>query len=115
MNSQKVNFIPTVNGVPITNYTPVSEEISLDVIDMPEANKAWSMQIDTIKLGGGYMCEILIFAGNSLDLDFVQYMDPIFIPDDTPIIISEPEFNYRYMFLKLAFSEVESISISMVK
>jgi hypothetical protein len=110
MNSQKVNFTPTVNGVPITNYTPINEVTSLDVIDMPEANKAWSMHV--VSNGAG---RILIYAGNSLDLDFVGYdIGSVGFDTDIPAIISASEFNYRYMRLELELSE-GSVSISMVR
>jgi len=113
MNNQKVNFIPTYNGVPITNYTPTQDSIFLDVIDMPEANKAWSLQIMATS-EGVVDGQITIFAGNSLDIQFVQYTEPTSFTD-TPVIISESNFNYRYMLLLISFSEIESISISMVK
>lgn len=111
MNNQKVNFIPTVNGVPITNYA-LNGEVFLDVIDMPEANKPWSLQIMATSEGIVYG-EISFLAGNSLDLDFVKYMDSITI-DRTLTIISEPEFNYRYMFLQISLAG-GSVSLSMVK
>jgi hypothetical protein len=113
MNNQKVNFIPTYNGVPITDYTPVQSITSLDVIDMPEANKAWSMHVVSEGLG-----RIKIYAGNSLDLDFVGYDLNLNFDPDIPANISEIEFNYRYMRLELEFEELEfvgSTSISMVK
>ena len=112
MNSQKVNFIPTYNGVPITDYTPADVELFfLDVIDMPEANKSWSMQIAAS--GSEVTGNITIYVGNSLDLDFAGYME-VFSFADTPIIVSASEFNYRYMRLELELKN-GSVSISMVK
>jgi len=112
MNNQKVNFIPTYNGVPITDYTPEEGSILLDVIDMPEANKAWSIHVMSEGTG-----RIKILAGNSLDLDFV-FLDMLSLnfDPDIPAIISDIEFNYRYMRLDLEFDgDIGSISISMVK
>lgn len=112
MNNQKVNFTPTYNGVPITNYTPADgEPFFLDVIDMPEANKAWSMHV--VSEGAG---KIDFYAGNSLDLEFIELSLSLNFDPDTPAIISESEFNYRYMRLKLTFDgDAGSTSISMVK
>lgn len=111
MNNQKVNYTPTYNGVPITEYKPEEESISLDVIDMPEANKPWSMHIMSFAAEG----RIYFYASNSLDITFVPYtMDSIEIPLGTTIIISESEFNYRYMQLELELTS-GSVSISMVK
>ena len=113
MNSQKVNFIPTYNGVPITDYTPEEESIFLDVIDMPEANKAWSLHVMPFFLAEG---KITFYASNSLDTEFVQYtLVSIDIPFETTVIISESNFNYRYMLLKLDLPESGPVSISMVK
>ena len=93
MNSQKVNFIPTVNGVPITNYTPEEDPIFLDVIDMPEANKAWSLHVASEGTG-----RIRTYAGNSLDLAFIELdMLSLNFDPEAPAIISDIEFNYRYM------------------
>ena len=111
MNNQKVNFIPTYNGVPITNYTPTQGIISLDVIDMPEANKAWSMHVASEGSG-----RIKIYAGNSLDLDFVELDLTFSFDPGFPAIRSDIEFNYRYMRLDLEFDgDAGSTSISMVK
>lgn len=114
MNNQKVNFIPTYNGVPINDFRP-TDRILLDVIDMPEANKAWSLHINAS--GGG---NIAFYVGNSLDLEFVLYQtkdkEGVLrdrIEFNNVHIYSELEFNYRYMRIELATDS--DIKLSMVK
>lgn len=115
MNSQKVNYTPTYNGVPINDFAP-TDRILLDVIDMPEANKAWSLHINASSGGN-----ITFYVGNSLDLEFALYK----IKDEegetkdfitfngNVIIFSELNFNYRYMRIEL--NTYSDIKLSMVK
>lgn len=115
MNNQKVNYIPTVNGVPIVDFD-FENDITTDVIDMPESNKAWAIQIPTLDASGAPT--MTINCSND-GVNFVGYSTATTTVDILTItMVFEAEFCPRYMQIVLKSvggAPGDTVSISMVK
>lgn len=115
MNNQKVNYIPTVNGVPIVDFD-FENDITTDVIDMPESNKAWAIHIPTLDASG--TPTMTINCSND-GINFVKYSTATNDIDiSSPKMVFGSEFCPRYMqiFLEsLGGAAGDTISISIVK
>jgi hypothetical protein len=115
MNNQKVNYIPTVNNVQIVDFD-FENDITTDVIDMPESNKAWSIHVNSLDASGA---PTLTINCSNDGVNFVEYST---LTTDVNILlvpmVFETEFCPRYM--QLVISSVggasgDTISLSMTK
>ncbi len=115
MNNQKVNYIPTVNGVPIVDFD-FENEITTDVIDMPESNKGWAIQIPTLDASGA---PVMTVTCSNDGINFTRYSSSSTDIDiTTSRMIYGTEFCPRYMqiFLEsIGGAAGDTISISIVK
>jgi hypothetical protein len=114
MNNQKVNYIPTVNNVQIVDFD-FERDIITDIIDMPESNKGWSIQVKLDASGAPSMTiqcsndgvNFVIYSTETSDIDIAE----------TPIVFGT-EFCPRYMKVLLdpvGGAAGDTISISIVK
>ena len=115
MNNQKVNYIPTLDNVQIVNFD-FENDILTDIIDMPESNKAWAIQVNELNASGAP--SMTIQCSND-GVNFVRYSTETSDIDiaETPIVFGT-EFCPRYMKVLLdpvGGAAGDTISISIVK
>ena len=115
MNNQKVNYIPTVNNVQIVDFD-FENDITTDIIDMPESNKGWVIHITSLDSAGAPTMSINCSNDGHYFVAYSTATTDIDI-STTPMVF-ETEFCPRYMQLKLnpvGGRPGDTISISIVK
>lgn len=115
MNNQKVNYIPTVNGISIVDFD-FENDIRTDVIDMPESNKGWAIHVNSLDSSG---TPTMTISCSNDGVNFLEYSTATTSIDiSTTPMVFESEFCPRYM--QIALESVggapgDTVSVSMVK
>lgn len=117
MIAQKERFIPTVNTVPVTNFSATAD-FTTDFIDFPMSLKDWSLQ--TVFDGGVVSgAELTILVSNTWDGTYVPYSPMVKDLDMTVednLIIYDMIMPVRYMKLQyVAGATTGNISFVIIK
>jgi|Laugresu1bdmlbsd_1035121.scaffolds.fasta_scaffold18042_5 hypothetical protein len=117
MIAQKESVVPTVNTVPVTNYSAASN-FTTDYIEFPESMKDWSVQ--TTFSGGAVAGALLtILVSNTYNGSYVPYSPTVKDLDltaESNLIVYDEIMPVRYMKLQyVAGTTTGQISFTITK
>jgi len=117
MIAQKELFIPTVNTVPVTNYSAAANFIT-DYIEFPESMKDWSLQ--TTFSGGAVAGAFLtILVSNTYNGTYIPYsptVNNLDLTSESNLIVYDQIMPVRYMKLQyVAGTTTGQISFTITK